>query len=275
MVVSPKQVSAAGSERGLTISPIRFEININPGESKSEKLKVSNFSKNAIDVNMSAEVFSVINPQYDYEFNNKSKTSKWIRFSEDNFNLPVGSTKNISFSLNVPNGAEPGGYYFSIFSSSNTESGDVEVMSKQRVASLIYVTVTGDITKKGQLKSLVTPWLINEKSIWSMSVQNTGTAHFRSGINVELYDIFGNRSGSVLHLDPLILPNTIRDISGLIPRPITPGLYKIFFYVDLGDNSNIKISRYAFFAPLWFIIVCFLSILMIIFFVVYLLKKHR
>ena len=54
--------------KGLTLSPLRNEIEIAPGTSLDGVLTVTNSTKKPMTVSMNAEAFSVINQQYDYAF---------------------------------------------------------------------------------------------------------------------------------------------------------------------------------------------------------------
>ncbi|MEK7153068.1 MAG: hypothetical protein AAB834_03910, partial [Patescibacteria group bacterium] len=66
--------------RGLTLSPIRNELEIAPGRSLDRTLKLVNYSDKTMTIHLSAEKFSVTNPEYDYAFTAESDTAKWVSF---------------------------------------------------------------------------------------------------------------------------------------------------------------------------------------------------
>ena len=140
-------------------------------------------------VSLSVEKFSVINQQYDYAFTEGSDLAKWVTFNPVEVNLTVGESKKISYTIGVPLSAEPGGRYISLFASTNVETLSGDTSSLQRIASLLYITVLGDVTRAGNLVSLTSPWAISGESIWSVAIQNTGTTHFRSRYNVQMNNL--------------------------------------------------------------------------------------
>jgi hypothetical protein len=238
-------------QRGLTVSPLRSELNIAPGTSLDGVLTVTNSSDKVIGVNLSAEEFSVINQQYDYAFTAESNMSKWITFSQSELSLAIGEAKKVTFNVGVPLSAEPGGRYISLFASTDSGKQAEGVNSRQRVASLLYITVLGDVTRAGHLLSLTSPWVIFDKSIWSASIQNTGTTHFRSRYSVKIMSLFWDNTVANSSGDVLILPGTIRSVPDILPQPNLPGIYKIIYTIGLGDTPAKTETRYMLYMPLW------------------------
>jgi hypothetical protein len=182
-------VSAQPVINGLGLSPLRSELNIAPGTSLDSKLTVTDATTTPMTVNFNAEEFSVINQQYDYAFTQESQVAKWVTFTPNTVMLAVGEAKTVSFRVSAPLSAEPGGRYISLFASTDTGTQDGGVSSRQRIASLLYITVIGDVTRAGHLVSLSSPRAINGDSKWSMALQNTGTTHFRSRYTVNIHNV--------------------------------------------------------------------------------------
>lgn len=263
-IFSSCSVMAVEKSKGLTVSPVRTEVDITPGTTIEKILTVENNSSKKMQVELSAEAFSVINEQYDYKFTAESKTANWINFSNSKIDLAPGQIEKVTYSISVPNSAEPGGQYLSVFATTDTPEESKAITSKQRIASLLYITVTGNITRTGKLIYLVSPWLINDNNAWSMSVQNTGTAHFRSSYSLDIYDLFGKVVKSSEKNSSLILPNTIRNVSGLVPIPNIPGIYKLKYEISMGDNPTIQRYRYFIYLPFWAILIVIIIIFAII-----------
>ena len=234
--------------KGLTLSPLRSELNIAPGTSLNGTLTVINSTDKPMVVNLSATEFSVINQQYDYAFTAESNLAKWVTFSQSEINLAAGKSQKVTFTVGVPLSAEPGGRYVSLFASTNVETSDSAVESVQRIASLLYITVTGDVTRVGHLVSLSSPWLVSGQSMWTVALQNTGTTHFRSRYNVQTQNLFSASVASSFG-DALILPNTIRLVSDDLPLPQLPGIYKIVYMIGLGDTPAVTETRYLLYMP--------------------------
>lgn len=268
LFVAGSFAASSSVQKGLTLSPIKTEVNIYPGTSKDGKLKVTNSTLKTMTVELTSEAFSVINEQYDYNFTVESKTAKWVIFEKEFVELVPGASSDVKYSINVPLSAEPGGQYISMFASTDTSGAESSVTSKQRIASLLYITVMGDVTKTGRLVSLASPWYVGGDSMWSMSLQNTGTAHFRSKYKIRVIDLFGKVITSSSENESLILPNTIRSISGLVPQPKVPGIYKLSYDISLGDSPSRIETRYMLFVPSWLIDLLSLLIITSIIFVI-------
>lgn len=248
-------VSAQGAvSKGLTLSPLRSELNIAPGTSLDGKLTVTNSTDKPMSVQLDAEEFKVIDQQYDYAFTEDSDTAKWVSFTPVEADLTTGQSKVISFRVGVPLSAEPGGRYISLFASTDTGTTGGSTSSRQRVGSLLYITVLGDVTRNGNLMSLTSPWAIGGGSMWSMALQNTGTTHFRSQYTVQVQKIIGGGTVASLSGDVLILPGTVRTVPDKIPLPQLPGIYKVVYTIGLGDKPSAVETRWVIYAPLWAII---------------------
>jgi hypothetical protein len=141
-----------------------------------------------------------------------------------------------------------------LFASTTVGLADDIDNSQQRVASLLYITVSSDVlgavTRAGRVLDLSSPWLVTDKGTWGMTLQNGGNAHYRSNYSIKVEDLFGGKVGDGQN-SALILPNTVRALSGELPMPSIPGIYKITYTIGLGDTPNVTSVRYMLFFPLW------------------------
>jgi len=255
----PNYVGAVDT-KGLTLSPLRSEMNITPGTSLGGKLKITNSTDKPMPVQLSAEEFRTINPEYDYEFTPESDVVKWVVFSSTDFTLSAGESKDVDFMIGVPITAEAGGRYISLFATTDSSATGGDVNSHQRIASLLYITVLGNLTQVGNLISLNTPWLVSGDSDWSMSLQNTGSTHFHSRYTVQVQKLLGDGFLTETTDDAMILPGTIRTISNKIPLPQLPGIYKVIYTIGLGDKPAVTETRWMVYLPVWSIIALVLLI---------------
>jgi len=255
----PNQIVAAQDAdpakiKGLTLSPLRNELEVAPGTSLDGILTVTNSTDKPMVVQLSAEEFSVINQQYDYAFTAESNVAKWVTFKTLEVDLGVGESSKVMFTVSAPLSAEPGGRYISLFASTDVKTSDSGVSSRQRIASLLYITVIGDVTRSGNLISLSSPWLAINSSTWGVVLQNTGSTHFRSRYNIQVMDLFGGEVTKIQG-DVLVLPGTVRAISNELPLPQMPGIYKVVYNVGLGDTAARVEIRYILYMPLIAIII--------------------
>jgi len=250
--------------KGLTLSPLRSELEISPGTSLDGNLVVTNSTDKAMAVSLNAEEFGVINQQYDYAFTQESAIAKWVTFTPTEVTLAAGESQTISFTVGVPLTAEPGGRYISLFASTDSETQSGGVSSRQRIASLLYITVMGDVSRAGHLVSLSSPWAVGGDSRWSVALQNTGTTHFRSRYNVNVQNVLGHDVVASMTGDALILPGTVRAVSDRLPLPQLPGLYKAIYTIGLGDTPAIVETRFVLYLPPVAIVVSIVAIILLI-----------
>lgn len=249
-----QSVFAESSQRGLVLSPLRNELEIAPGTSANGVLTITNSTDKSMNVSLNAEIFNVINQQYDYAFTEDSNVTKWISFDKSSFEMAPEESVKVTFMINVPLQSEPGGRYLSLFVSNDTAtSGGLNY--RQRIASLLYITVTGNVSREGHLLSLTSPWLITGNNVWSVNLQNTGTTHYKSRYSTQIVSLFGDKtilSGEVG--ESLILPGSIRSVSADLPLPSVPGIYKVIYTVGLGDNPAQVETRYILYMPVPYIV---------------------
>ena len=256
--------AAQNTKPGLTLSPLRTELEIAPGTSQDRTLTLSNANDRPITVRLTTEEFSVINQQYDYAFNIETQLTKWVTFTPDTLDLASGETKTATFRIGVPIGAEPGGRYLSLFASTDAGSSIEGVVSRQRIASLVYINVSGDISRSGNLVALNAPWLVIQPTDWTASLQNTGSTHYRTDYSVTTKPLIGDATIRSIRDEGLILPGTIRLIKDTLPLPNLPGIYKVMYKIGLGDSPAVTETRIMVYLPPVAIIVSLFAIILIL-----------
>lgn len=234
---------------GLVLSPLRSEYEIAPGSEKPMKIQATNATTQPIDVDFHAEAFNVTNQQYDVAFDVEAKIAEWVIFTTPNVHLDPGQTKSVNVIIRVPDGAEPGGQYISIFATNSIKSSDSSVNSEQRIASLVYLTVQGRVTRNGSLQSVISPLIYDENGTWNAAILNSGTAHFWSKYTVTLRNLFGDEDISKHEGKTVILPKTTRLVTAKLPLPSHLGIYRVDYTIGLGDSSSYKKTTYTVYIP--------------------------
>jgi len=249
--------------QGLTLAPLRTELEIAPGTVESGQLTIYNTTNTDMNVTMSAEAFNVVNSQYDYSFDSTSPITKWVQFDPGDIILAAGKSKTINYSISVPLGASPGGNYISLFSTASIGGTNQGVNSSERVGSLVYITVSGDVTHMGHVLNFFTPWVTAGSSDWTATIQNAGTAHFASAYSLSVQTLW-NKPVLESSSSSLILPGTIRLIEGTIVQPQVPGIYKLVFTASLGDVPSVTLVHYIIYMPAYGWVILIAIILFII-----------
>ncbi|UFX83498.1 WxL protein peptidoglycan domain-containing protein [Candidatus Absconditicoccus praedator] len=194
---------------GISISPLRFEFDLEPGESVDEVVRVSNNADESVTLYTSKEDFvagdETGNPQFVDRSdlpNPDNALSRWISASQENITLGPGETREISFSIDIPEDAEPGGHYGALFFSPGGGDGQVSVVS--RLGALMLVDVDGEVEIDGELSSFdfgraLGGEFFEEDHFDSFPIsfktrfENKGNVHIQPTGRIEIIDEDGNQ----------------------------------------------------------------------------------
>jgi hypothetical protein len=249
MLVGLPTPASAQRSTSITISPLRTEAEVAPGFIFSGNFTVINSGSDQQTIELSAETFNVTNQSYDYLFKADTPEASWVTFSKSTLVLQKDERTEIRYQVNVPQGAEPGGYYLALFAThSPSTDSSAGIAPTERVASLLYLGVAGEASRAGKLIQLNSPSVVFTSTDWSALLQNTGTLHYRSKYTTATYTLF-NQQLSSQEDSRLILPNSVRLIEGSFDKPDWLGIYKVVYAVGLGDASAEEHSRWFLYLP--------------------------
>ena len=101
---------------GLAVSPQIFELDALLGETINSKIKIRNTSEVAVPINIRAVNFSAAEESGDMIFEQglddiSIASYKWLKIETPDFILDPEEKRDVHFSINIPDNAEPGGHY--------------------------------------------------------------------------------------------------------------------------------------------------------------------
>jgi len=146
-----KAYAADANGNGIKVSPVRTDVTINPGESKTVTMTVQNVTGSE------ATFQAIIN---DFVANTENGEPALILDSSkyapshslkryistiQNFSLKAGESKNINVVVSIPSSAAGGGYYGAVRFAPASSDGGKNVTLSASVGSIILVRVPGDI----------------------------------------------------------------------------------------------------------------------------------
>ncbi len=193
----------------ISISPLRFEFSVEPGETIQDIVRVSNRADEAITLYTSKEDFIAWDETGNPQFVDRSDLpnpdyalSRWISSSQENITLGPGETREISFSIDIPEDAEPGWHYWALFFSPGAWDGQVAVVS--RLGTLMLVDVDWEVEIDWQLTSFDVwreiEWdFFEQKHFDSFPIdfktrfENKGNVHIQPTGRIEIIDEDGNQ----------------------------------------------------------------------------------
>jgi hypothetical protein len=242
---APAQAQTA-KNKGLLISPLREYVDVAAGASRAKTFTVANLTENPISVNFSVQAFSVSDYAYDYRFSDPP--NDWVRLSVATLELRPGENRKIPYVVSVPADSPAGGQYYTLFASASLS--DKGIASTVRAATLLYVTVEGELRRTSQLVSSSLPRFAYGTEIpYTLDVKNTGNTHFFANFSGKLQGL--SAKPETTGTSHLLLPGKIRRISGAIPAPLLPGLYKATYGYTTDVGEKVAQTRFVVFVPPW------------------------
>lgn len=211
--VFPVNVSA------LTASPVRLELTGERGQLFSSSFDLFNeFRKTQVFTLRLANFESKDETGTPKFVENSQGLPEWIRFENNSITLGPLERKKVSFEVNIPGDADPGGYFASVLASSEAdvdlEDGEVGVQST--VGTLILLTVKGEFVEGADILDFQTR---DKKKVFrslpvdfSYRFQNAGDTWAKPLGDIEINNIFGGVA-KMIPANPEgsnVLPKSIR-----------------------------------------------------------------
>lgn len=240
--------------KGLVLSPVREYMEVSAGRSRTGTFTVVNSSDQPLDISFSVESFSVADFSYDYRF--RPVKNDWVRLAPQTVTLQPAKSQAVKYSVTVPDGASPGGHYYTLFASTTQRSGSFT--NQVRAAMPLYLTVAGQLSRTAEITKGTFPSFSWSKSIpYSMDIKNTGNVHYFAHTEASLSGPFIRRFAETPN--KLVYPDTMRAVSGTIQAPFLPGIYRARYGLVNDQGQHVTNTKLLFYAPPWsFVLLIFL-----------------
>lgn len=187
---------------GLTVAPAIIEDRVDPGETFSGSIRVTNneggertFFILARDISRLSEdgqpVFAEEGEKTEFEL------SQWVRVQESVL-IPAGETREVSYEITIPDKASPGGHFGGIFFSAEAPRlREVGAGIGYRVGTIFNLRISGDTIEEAEIREFVTDRTIYSAAnvTFNVTVENTGNVLLRPRGPIDIVNIFGNVVG--------------------------------------------------------------------------------
>ncbi len=270
------------STNTLKVSPVRTDIEIKPGESKAVKITVSNLTNEAIKVSPIENDFVAGDergtPALVLDADQYAPTHSLKRFLKpiDDVTIPAKKAVTIEVVITVPKDAQAGGYFGAVRFAPTDPAGGGQVNLSASVASLILLTVPGDVVEKLNLTNFDVQQDGKSGTQFGSPDNLSVTARFENKGNLQAGP-FGkisvkNGDKVVYSADfndrtprDMILPDSARRWDVPLQNIGTFGKYTVNATFTYGqDNQTIEVEKSFWVFPQWLIIAVIVGILVII-----------
>jgi P pilus assembly chaperone PapD len=245
------------AQMSIEASPLRVEIQAQPGGSNTQAVTVTNPGQQTVRVRATLSDWYLSRdgaPQFEAPSPERAFTaSEWVRFAPPEFTLEPGMQGIVRFTVTVPGDVEAGGYRTGILfelAPDTTEAKARQVILKSRIATLVYVHV-GQPPAAIELTNLEVRGSGEQTQVVA-GLKNRGRRTVRTKGNLVVYDGSGTSVAQIPLPDVPVLPESERDlaISTNDPaRPLPSGQYRVELKLDVGmpallvGETTLKVSR--------------------------------
>ncbi len=281
--------ATAPGASGLSISPLRQDLTLKPGQAGAIDITLKNITGGPIVAKASVQDFTSDNATGNPKIitNPKQVSSASIRnFLVGLGDVPLTTGQQVSFSIPVqtPANTPPGAYYGlieyqAIPGTTSTPSGNSAVALSAAVSQLVFITVPGNVSQSMQ---------INKIHVYRDKTGTSEGLFFTSppkAAGIELHNFgnafatpFGtvtlqNTEGKTIYsyelnggiTQSLMLPNSTRIYTHALQNITRPGRYTLVASVSYGKGSTILLGKKTFFyTPAWLLAVILIVILVLI-----------
>jgi hypothetical protein len=280
--------SNTGTASGLSISPLRQDLTLKPGQADKVDVTLKNITGGPIVAKVSV---------HDFESDNVSGNPKIITNTNDNnpasiknfligvgdVPLATGEQKSFSIPVQVPANAAPGAYYGllsyqAVPDNTNSPAGNNKVALSAAVSQLVFITVPGNISQRLQLNAIHVyrdTQGTNESVLFTKPPKEVGIElhNYGNGFATPFGNVTVKKGGKQVYAYELnggitrglMLPNSSRIFKSALKNVSSPGIYTVSVSASYGSGSAILTGKKTFwYIPAWLIIVGVVVILLLI-----------
>lgn len=271
--VMPVSADGEKPDYRLQISPVRLDLDLEPGTTSTGTFEVQNTGLKAYDFVLGVDPYSVTDENYSIDSETRTAYTDivdWITFSPNEGHVEPNQNQEITVTVTVPDDVPAGGQYAMIYAEMvrDDELESTGVAVNHRVALLVFSEVEGNTRREGQVLETKIPTILFNPPITATSlVENTGNVHATAYYTLQVFPLFGDEEVYTNEENPAtltILPETQRFNSISWDGAPQLGIFRVRETVTILDDTQ-TIEKIVFLCPIWFLFL----ILLIIFFVIF------
>jgi len=227
------------AEVSISVSPIRVEQMGKPGDRGTDMISVTNRGSDPTRLKVSVEDWTLTKegtPTFQKPGGASYSCASWIKVNPIDFRISPGQTREVRYTVTIPEGAPEGGYRAAIVFETVPDVVPGEkvrrLFVRGRVATILYAIV-GTPVPQGHANSLKVE-IKKDGADFTLTLQNTGKVHYRTKGTISANDSNGQQVFEVEIPNVPILPQSERQINIRYDKPIPKGKYTALAAVDIG-----------------------------------------
>jgi len=281
----------------LSITPPLVKNNVSPGEKWKSSVKVVN--NNSQEINAYVQVLDFksgsesgtvefIKTPKDLSEQTKHLLSGWIEIDPGPYTIGAYESRNIGFTINIPESAEPGGHYAAILTGTKPTEDKIEgsaIKISSLLGSLLLLNVNGEATESGRIREFSTDKKFYNKPDINLRVrfENTGSVHIQPQGEIRIINFLGKEKKiiPINHYTDFgnILPNSIRkwDFNWRADSSFWEmGRYRAVLELDFGEKAHESVDQTIYFWIINFklLLITLSSVLFVFLLFLFLIKAY-
>jgi len=214
----------------ITISPPVRELELPRGSANSYQMSLTNRSQRAITLVLRVSPFIASGDTggVDVADDPLPDSQNWVIINPSVVTLDAGEQIDITYTILIPQNAEPGGFYFAVtalLSGNAAITGQVDQITTGsavdlNVAALNLITIEGPVDYSAQISEFSTPRVLFEYGPvpFMARILNLSNVHIKPILEVEVNNTWGLESASLIHLERKYSSSITKKIRGRIWR---------------------------------------------------------
>ncbi len=263
---------ACAGTRTISVSPVKENVELKPGETYTGKLKIKNTGEE--DYNFSIKVVPYQVTDYTYDAvdsveNSFTEITDWITVSPSSGRLAVGDAVEVYYTINVPYRAHGGGQYAmisaAIDSDDNISGSGINISGS--VNEIIYAHVDGEINRSGEITdNTITGFTFNPPISATTIANNVGNIDNVLKSTISVYSFFSGKEVYTNKNNPAestVLPETTRKVVTTWNDSPRLGIFRVSLTSEyLNETQNLE--KVVIVCPLWLILVVIVAVVMLV-----------
>jgi hypothetical protein len=289
LAFSIEQIPTTPADGDYVVGPGKTEIRLDAGQTSIKNITVTNRYGQEMRYNIEIEDFgSPINPDETLVLMGAEKgpysLRNFIKTEASTFVLQQGDRATIPVTIAIPEDATPGGLYGAVIVTTEptdplelAKFNEIKsgVILKQRIASLFFVRVNGNVKEEGTVINFLSDktWYKNGPVKFSWFYQNTGNIYNSPYGVLEIKNLYGTIVDQISVEPYYVMPGSSRLTEKTWARDFMLGRYKATLQLNRGYGDKIDTKTIYFWVLPWKVIAGMLVGLFLILVIVRAIRK--
>jgi hypothetical protein len=274
------------NSRSFIIIPPKLEITAAPGEVIQDVIRLQNQTNEEVTFSVGMSDFIVTNTQgspvlVDQETAGEWALTQWLTLGAETLIIAPGEQGSLNFIISVPENAQPGGHYASIYfvQGGKVSPGQTIAEVAAEIRSLVLLRVKGPISKEALIRRFQAPRLSEYGPIeLSTEITNLGNYHLTPIGAISIKNVFGKTVANLDLEERNIFPGASQEYQNLWNKKWLFGRYKATLTAAYGEQNLPLTATIFFWVWPWKITLIVIGIIILIILIIFMikyLKKRR